>query len=385
MKTRTLPQSHVPYTDKYFLRTNEILKKENISPRISMKIFSRGDGPVAGLDEAVEILTTYTRLREQEGEVWITGKERFAGSEPLMIIKGPVQSFIELETMYLGVLSSAISEALGIDSPDSDQITRKLKRLKAIYQDIPIIYFGARHYHWSLDKTIAAAAISGGAVQTSTDAGSSNIGLEGAGTTPHLLTIVLASIYGKENATLETARLFDKHMPTEVPRVTLVDTFNREITDTLLTARYFGKRKNSFRLDTCGENIGEGGSLYKWAAPTAQEKQKASDPEFKTGTGVTIELAVNVRNSLVENGFGPNTDIFLSSGFGNEDKARAFVNAHYEYKEKTGYNLFSGVGIGEISAARFCTADIFEVDDHPLAKTGREAVRIDYSTMKRVV
>lgn len=377
----TLPGSHVPYTDKYFLRTNEILVKENINPRISMKVFCRGKGPAAGLDEAVEILTTYSDLEKQRGEIWITGKEQFSNNEPLMIVKGPVQSFVELETMYLGVLSAAISEAVGIAAPDSDQITGKLKRLKSIYQDIPIIYFGARHYHWSLDKSIAGAALRGGAVQTSTDIGSSNIGQKGAGTTPHLLTIVLASIYGPENATLKTAELFDKHIPPGIPRVTLVDTFNREITDSLAVARYFGDRKNAFRIDTCGENTGEGGSLYNGN----YNGKKEPDPTYQTGPGVTIELTVNVRNALIKNGYGESTEIFLSSGFGNETKAAAFVKAHYEYREKTGYSLFTGVGIGEISEARFCTADIFEVNDRPLAKTGREAGPIDYSTMKRII
>lgn len=375
-KIRQLPESHIPYTDKYFLRTNEILKKENINPRISMKVFCRDQGPVTGLDEAVEILTKYANLEKLNGEILVTIKKYFSNNEPLMIIKAPVQSIVELETMYLGVLSSAISEAVGIHDPEPDLIIEKLKRLKIIFGDIPIIYFGARHYHWSLDKSIAAAALKGGAVQTSTDIGSSNIGKEGTGTMPHLLIIVLASVYGIENATLKAAELYDKHMAPEIPRVTLVDTFNREISDSLAVARYFGNRKNSFRIDTCGECIGEGSSPVN---------EKTPDPEFQSGTGVTIELVTNVRNHLVNNGFGKSTEIFLSSGFGNEKKARAFVNAQLAYKEKTGFNLFSGVGIGEISEARICTADIFEVNDRPLAKTGREAFDIDYSKLKRIV
>ncbi len=377
MRVEKLPESHVPYTDKYFLRTNEILKKEGLNPRISMKIFARGQGTVAGLDEAVEILRKFSDLEEQGGEVWETRKEHFSGNEPLMIIKGPVQSFVELETMYLGVLSSAISEASGIPGPDTHRITGKLRRLKDIYQDISIIYFGARHYHWSLDKEIAAAALAGGAVQTSTDIGSANIGQKGVGTTPHLLTIILAYFFGIENATLKTAELFDKLMPPEVPRVTLVDTFNRELTDTLAVAKFFGQRKNSFRIDTCGENVGEGGSLY--------EGSKVADPEFKTGTGVTIELVSRVRENLIREGFADWTEIFLSSGFGSEVKARAFVTAHKEFKARTGYNLFSSVGVGEVSGARFCTADVFEVEAVPFAKTGREVGRVDYALMKRMI
>ncbi len=380
MNERTLPENHVPYTDKYFLRTNTILKEENINPRISIKVFCRGQGavPQDGMVQAVEILRKYSGLEQRHGEIWLTAGDTFANTEPLMIIKGPVQSFVELETMYLGVLSAAITEGAGIDAPDTGRIREKLRRLKEIYGDIPIIYFGARHYHWSLDKEIAAAALEGGAVQTSTDIGSSNIGLKGVGTTPHLLTILLASIYGREKATLKTAELFDKHMPPEIPRVTLVDTFNREITDSLLLAEFFGKEKNhAFRLDTCGENVAEGGSICQGC--------KTPDPTFRLGTGVTIESARRLRDTMIEHGYGGNTETFLSSGFGNEAKARAFVDAHHAYKAETGYNLFSGVGIGEVSSARFCTADIFEVDDRPLSKTGREAGHIDYSAMKRVL
>jgi len=376
-KEQKLPDSHKPYTDKYFIRTNDILKKEGINPSISMKVFCRGDGPVAGLEEAVEILNRYSDLEEVGGEVWVTTKEEYSNSEPLMIIKGPVQSFVELETMYLGVLSGAISGVVGILPPEPKAVTAKLKRLKDIYMDIPIIYFGARHYHWTLDKEIAGAALKAGATQTSTDSGSSNIGQKGVGTTPHLLTIVLAFLYGIEDATLKTAELFDKHIPLEIPRVTLVDTFNRELTDSLRVAKYYGIRKNSLRLDTCWENIGEGGSLYNG--------RKTMDPDFRTGTGVTIQLTSRLRNMLIENGFGDNTDIFLSSGFGNELRAKAFVRANNEFRDKTGYSLFSGVGIGEISEGKFCTADVFEVEGRPLAKNGREENTIDYSTMKRVL
>jgi len=322
------------------------------------------------------VLTKFSDL-ERTGEIWLTDDKTYKSKDSLMVIKGPVQSFVELETMYLSVLSHAITEAAGLQTPESSKIEQKFKGLKKIYGEMPITYFGARHYHWSLDREIAAAALRGGAVQTSSDMGSSNIGLKGVGTTPHALTLVLASIYGKEKATLKTAELFDKHMPEEIPRVTLVDTFNRELTDSLMVAKYFGKRRNMFRIDTCGENIGEGGSLY--------DGRKEKDPSYREGTGVTIELAENLRTNLVMNGFGDSTDTFLSSSFGNEEKAMAFVEANNQFKERTGYDLFVGVGIGEVSKARFCTADIFEVDGKPMYKTGREVLDIDYSKMRRVL
>ncbi len=370
---KQLPADHRPYADKYFLRTNQILKAEGLNPTVSMNVFTRGEGRVAGLEEAISILDAYSDLRTT-GEVWVTREAEYETKMPLMVIKGPVQSFVELETMYLGVLSAAISTANGMSEPDVADITARMKRLTEIYDGKPITYFGARHYHWSLDGKIAKAALAGGAVQTSTDIGSSNIGKEGVGTTPHLLTLVLGAVYGKDAATLMTAKLFDKYISTTVPRVTLVDTFNRELTDGLMVAQYFGERKNIFRLDTCGENIGEGGTSH-W---------QGRDPAYMTGTGITIELATNFRNNLIAHGLGDYTETFLTSGMGNEEKAKAFMEADRAFKTKTGCNLFAGVGVGEISPAIFCTADIFEIDGRQFAKNGREILGVDYGKMERV-
>lgn len=374
---KELPEDHRPYTDKYFLRSNEILKKEGLNPRVTMRVFARGEGKVAGLDEAVDVIKKYTDLKAIAGEVWVTKQDTYKTKDPLMIIKAPIQSIIELETMYLGVISHAISEAAGISAPNTDDIKNKMRKLNEIYGDIPVTYFGARHYHWSLDKQIAASALDSGAVVASTDIGASNIDKEGVGTIPHALILTIASKYGRDIGTVKTAELFDKYMSKNIPRVTLIDTFNKEITDSLMVAKYYGERKNFIRLDTCGENIGEGCSLYCG--------EKTRDPTYRTGTGVTIELITKVRTALIDNGYGRATELFLTSGFGNEEKAHAFVESNREFRIKTGYNLFGGVGIGEVTEARFCTGDIFEIDGKPFSKVGREVENIDYSTMRRVI
>jgi nicotinate phosphoribosyltransferase len=371
-----LPKNHKSYTDKYFSRTKEILEAEGLNPKVSVKVFTRGIGNVVGLDDTVEVLTKFSNI-EKTGEIWVTKKHTYNTKDSLIIYKAPAQDVVDLETLSLGVLSDALSKDKGLKESSPQEITDKFRRLKEIYQDVPILYFGARHYHWSKDAEIAKAALAGGAVQTSTDVGSANIGKEGVGTTPHFLTLVLAAIYGKELATLKTAQLFDKHIDPSVPRTTLTDTFNKELTDSLAVAKYFGQRKNSFRIDTCGENIGEGGSLYNG--------QKTKDPSYQMGTGVTVELAKNLRMNLINNGFGDFTETVLSSSFGNEEKAKIFMQANQEFKEKTGYNLFAAVGIGEVYKAQFCTADIFEVDGKPMSKIGREVNEIDYTQMRRVI
>ena len=276
-KNNELPDDHRLYTDKYFLRANHILIHVGLNPRVSMKVFARGEGKITGLEDAVDVLLKYSDLKDKNGEIWVSKDEFYKNKDPLIIIKGPIQSFIELETMYLGVLSSAISRADGIPDPEPEYIKDKLKKLKNIYEDIPISYFGARHYHWSLDKEIAKSALEGGAIQTSTDIGSSNIGKCGVGTMPHALILTLAYYYGRDKATLKAARLFNEYFGDDVPVTTLIDTFNRELTDSLMVARHFHDTKKTYmRIDTCGENIGENCSAYNG------EKEK--DPSFKTGT-----------------------------------------------------------------------------------------------------
>jgi len=360
-----LPTDHRPYTDKYFLRTNEILKKESINSEVSIKVFARGSGKIAGLREAIDVFKKFSN----NYRLWVTKNKEFKDKEPLLVIKAPIQDIVELETLYLGILSHELTIANGLPEPDTEKIRQKLQRLKAIYRHIPITYFGARHYHWKFDKAIAQAALQGGAKQTSTDIGSSNIGEEGVGTTPHILVIVLASIYGKEHATLKTAQLFDKHMDRDIPRITLVDTFNRELIDSLWVADYFKARYNMFRVDTCEEMVGEGGT-----------KKKNS---CLTGPGVTVELIKNIRNTMINNGYAKSTATFLSSGFGNEEKAKLFMQAYDDYKKETGTELFAGVGIGEVHEGICCTADVYEVDNEPIAKSGRECT-VDLSGMKEV-
>lgn len=347
-----LPESYRPYTDKYFIRTRTILEKEGLNPTVSMVVFARGSGKIAGIADAIKVLSKYC---EGDFEVFCRNSEEFHDMEPLMVIKAKVQSIVELETMYLGILSDALSKANGFASPDLKDVENKMSRLKSIFKDVPITYFGARHYLWSLDKDIAGAALRGGAVATSTDIGSSNIGEIGVGTIPHVLPLVFAHEYGRESATLKAADAFDKHIEIDVPRVILVDTFNREISDAVAVAQHF-KGDCMVRIDTCSECKGEG---------------------CKEGKGVTVELVHRVRDALDDNGF-EDTGIFLSGGFGDEEKAKRFMKARESCQ-----SLFSGVGIGEVAPGIICTSDIYEIEGLPMSKAGRSH-KVDMSSMRKI-
>lgn len=355
-----LPENHEPFTDKYFLRSKQILESEDLNPEISMKVFARGEGPVAGLEEARAIVEEYAETSEIE--LYRTQKDEFETKEPLMVLKGPAQELIELETMYLGAVSHGLTEAHPEhETVDPEEFGENVGEVTEIY-DVPLLEFGARHYHWSDTEELARAAYDNGAVATSTDAGAATFGEEGVGTTPHALTIILGEEYGREKATRKTAELFDEHMPGEIPRTTLVDTWNREIDDALETSEYFEGRDvdYGFRVDTCGENIAQGGVPEKTGAGA-----------YETGSGVRIESVKALKDALLEHGYD-DADIVLSSGFGNPEKAEAFHQANVDYENETGHRLFDAVGAGAFVDGVHATADIYEVNGQEYAKVGRE-------------
>lgn len=227
-------------------------------------------------------------------------------------------------------------------------------RLRELAPDKDIMYFGARHWHWSLDAEISRAAVAGGCNACSTDAGAQAAGLAaGVGTIPHALVVVMAHIHGREHATRETALAFDRHIELAARRIALVDTFNREIDDTLDTARALGGKLYGVRLDTAGEVVAQGGEAFDGRT-------------HWTGFGVTVASALKARRALDAAGF-PGVRIVLSSGFGDPGKLKVFAEA-----EKRHGRFFDALGVGGLFASRQATADIVRIEGVALAKTGRE-------------
>ena len=72
MKTSQLPEKHEPFTDKYFLRSKEILQKDNINPIVRYRVFARKAGNF-DRDESIEIIEN---LRSISAEPPIKGTVR---------------------------------------------------------------------------------------------------------------------------------------------------------------------------------------------------------------------------------------------------------------------------------------------------------------------
>ncbi len=320
-----LPEDHKPFTDKYFLRSRKILKRDGLNPRAKYQVFiQNGSGIVCGLDEAIAIIRKYSSKPEEIEINALYDGMPFKEKETIMTIEGPVQDLIELETMYLGVISAGSS------------IASAMNEICSIASGKDVFYFGARHWRFDSDRELSYAAWVGGAKGVSTDIGASSFGGKGMGTIPHALVLVYGS-------TIKTAEKFFEVFGSEAKVIALVDTFNKEITDSLKAAEALGDKLYGVRLDTCMENRGE--STFK-------------------GTGVTVELARKVRSELDRHGF-QNVKIFLSSGF-NAGKVREFVEAEKKYGK-----FFDAIGTGSVFDFRFATSDIVEIDGRPCHKTGR--------------
>ncbi len=99
--------------DVYFVRTIEILKKENINPLVGADIFCARAGIFCGLEEVKSILSRV--LPEGNSEIWALPEgDTMAEKEVCVRIKAPYQSFGLYETAILGVMSSCSAWATAV-------------------------------------------------------------------------------------------------------------------------------------------------------------------------------------------------------------------------------------------------------------------------------
>lgn len=338
------------YADKYFLRSNEILKAEGLNPWVNMQVFVRqGPGKVDGMDEAVRLIADNSNIAQVGGRIYAKRDgDAYQSTETVMNIVAPIQEIMELETIYLGALTKGITLANGGKTPDLKDIGKNVAQVVELAGKRPVLYFGARHWHYEMDAAIAKTAFDNGASDASTDNGAATLGKKGVGTIPHALENIYAWKYGKDNAVVEATKAFDRVMDPAIRRIALVDYNNKEITDSIATAEALGDRLFGVRVDTPGENIAEGGF-----------PSENGDPgHYWTGTGVTIKGVGNLRQGLDRKGYR-DVKIILTSGFSNPNKVQAFDEA----KKALGLQLYDGIGAGFLDGPRTATADIIAVGE----------------------
>ena len=218
--------------DIYFARTQTVLGKEGLNPVVTMEIFPNRDGLICGMKEVLNLLRT---VLPSTAEVWALDEgEPMQAKEIVLRITAPYQSFGLYETAILGILAHESGWATAA------------RECAKVAEGIPIISFGARHVHPDVSARMEYAAVVGGCVGCATPAGAELAGLSPSGTIPHAMILVFGD-------TVEATLAFDRHMPPEVNRIALVDTFKDEAEESLRVADALGQRLWGVRLDTPAE------------------------------------------------------------------------------------------------------------------------------------
>jgi nicotinate phosphoribosyltransferase len=300
-------------SDVYFLRTNRVMELEGVNPRVTMEVFPSGDGILCGMREVEALLR---RCLPSEAEVWALAEgEAFRVKEVVLRVSAPYLSFGVYETAILGILAH-----------ESGWATAARSCVEAA-QGVPIVSFGARHVHPMVSAAMDYAATVGGCVSCSTPAGARLAGVSPSGTMPHAMILCFGD-------TVRAAVAFDKHMPAEVPRIVLVDTFHDEPEEALRVAEALGDRLYGVRLDTPRER-----------------------------GGVTPDLVKEARAWLDLAGFR-HVKILVSGGVTPAD-IREFLNVEAPVDSFGVGRYISGAGPIDF------TADIKEIEGKPVAKRGR--------------
>ena len=334
------------YADRYFVRTRNALLHAKRDPIVTMQVFAKEHGVVAGAFEVIRMLETQlapgyglgrltidTLLDGDPLEPWV----------PVMHITGPYLAFAHLETDYLGVLARR------------SLIASNVRRVIEAARGRPVVFMGARHDDWRVQTPDGYAAQVGGAGSVSSDAGGAWWGARGVGTMPHAL---IATFNGDVVAATLAFTDYVRSCEPDVQIVSLVDYRNDVIADALAVARAMRAR------------FGDG-ALSGVRVDTSERLTDVSlsDPTLK---GVNPTLVRLLRDALDRGGFG-DVGIIVSGGF-TPERIRQFEDAGVPV---SGYGVGSsllghnrGDGDGLINGCDY-TADIVRVDGKLESKVGR--------------
>ncbi|HEU4453415.1 MAG TPA: hypothetical protein VFR81_10155 [Longimicrobium sp.] len=345
-------------SDRYFVRTQATLAHAGRDPVVTMQVFAKKQGVLAGVYEAVRLIQTQTLPgfdhREIEVRTLLEGdavnREGADAWEPVMHLTGRYRGFAHLETPLLGVLARR------------SLIASNTRTVVEAARGKPVIFMAPRHDDWRVQTPDGYAAQVGGAQSVSSDAAGAWWGVPGVGTMPH----AMIAAFGGD--TVEATLAFARYLRDEEPHVqvmSLVDYQNDVVETSLAVARAmraeFGDGKlSAVRVDTSERLIDE--SLLR-------------DPELwgrAKLTGVNAYLVRKLRAALDAEGFGY-VGIVVSGGF-TPARIRQF---EAERVPVAAYGIGSSLlghsdGTGGLINDFDYTADLVTVDGRAESKIGRK-------------
>jgi nicotinate phosphoribosyltransferase len=317
------------YSDKYFVRTREILRAEGYRPRVTMQVFGKAQAFLGGMDEALAILRLCSFEWDELQVSALHDGDEISPWETVLLIEGPYDAFAHLETLYLGVLSRRT------------RVGTNTRRVVEAASPKEIMFFPARHDHWLVQTGDGYAAHIAGAIGVSTDAQASWWGSKGIGTVPHALIAAYAG------DTVRATAKFAEHVGPDVRLISLVDFHNDCVRTSVEVARALGSQLHAVRLDTSEFLVDR--SLWNDMG------------DFKP-TGVNPQLVREVRQGLDQAGY-PEVKIVVSGGF-TVEKIREFERQQVPVD---GYGVGSSLFQGRFDF----TADVVLLEGKPCAKAGR--------------
>ena len=317
------------YSDKYFVRARDLLRRARHRPRVTMQVFGKSHAYLGGIDEAIAILKLCAESWDELVVHALYDGEEIQPWETVLLIEGPYDAFAVLETLYLGVLARRT------------RVGTNTRLVVQAAKPKEVMFFPARHDHWLVQTGDGYAAHIAGAIGVSTDAQASWWGSEGVGTVPH----ALIAAYGGD--TVLASRKFAEYTDASVRLITLVDFDNDCVGTSLAVARALGDQLYGVRLDTSETLV-----------------DRSVIPQMGTfrPTGVNPQLVWNVRRALDAEGFA-HVKIVVSGGF-TVEKIRNFE------EQAVPVDVY-GVGSSLFQGRFDFTADVVMLEGKPRAKVGR--------------
>ena len=275
-----------PYTDSYFTRARITCTHAGNNRRVLYQVFQRGHASLCGIKQVMELLAQTSPAVGVEG---LADGDRITPFESVLHIRGPIQELVELETVYLGLLS---------------RMTKVATNVRAVVDAAngkPVLFFPARFDVAEVQAYDGYAAKIGGAFGASTPAGAAAFGTPAVGTMPHAL---IAACKGDTVA----ATLAAAAATPDKPIWTLVDFENdsaRTSVEVFEALKERGLALAGVRLDTAAALV-----------------DKSVEETGQKIAGVNPVLVEIVRRRLDEAG-GKDVKIAVSGGF-NPERVREF-------------------------------------------------------------
>ena len=313
------------YSDTYFNRAREILRRDEHRTRVRMQVFQRNHSVLCGIDEALAIFRTCAGERSGDGwrDAWseldvraLHDGDEIGPYETVLTIEGDYSLFAHLETPSLGALSRRT------------RIATNAREIVGAANGKDVLFFPARFDHHQMQTGDGYAAYISGALGVSTDANAEWWGSRGMGTVPHSLI----AAYGGD--TVLATQKFAQYIAPEVHVISLVDFDNDCVATSVAVARALGNRLWGVRLDTSG---------------TLVDRSLWSQMGTFVPTGVVPQLVRNVREALDAAGFS-GVKIVASGGF-DAKKIAAFEDEDVPVDAyAVGSAFFDGAGRFDFTA-----------------------------------